>query len=212
MAPRESKISVLTGDIVNSTQLTDDEQVRAHAALARCADMVQDWADAPLCYTRHRGDGWQVVISPSALGLRSALAFRAAIKALGKRFDTTIGIGDGIVEGPIPTDLNIATGTPFVQSGRALEKTKRQTVAVLHGGKGRLDAVTILAATISDDWTPAQSAAIYHALSPLADPVYTEIGAALGKSRQAVTKALDGAKCNRLRSALTQLESDDHHV
>lgn len=212
MTQQQNIITVLTGDIVNSTRLSEAEHQRAYEALERCAAMIADWTNAPLRLTRHRGDGWQVVITPPALGLRCALVFRAALKALGRSFDTTIGLGEGAVHAPVPNDLNAATEAPFVQSGRAQTQTKSQSIAFLHGGAGALNGAAVLAATLSDDWTAAQSAAIYHALHPHKEPNFTEIGERLGKSRQAATKALDGAKCERLRYALGLFESDDRYV
>ena len=208
-----SHIAVLTGDLVGSTGLSPAEVAQAFDALIDCAAMQADWHGAPLHFTRQRGDGWQVALARPALALRSALAFRAALRCEGGEFDSYISIAEGEVTGAIGPDLNAETAAVFVTSGDGLDILKLLSLSErvvyvddAYDEGGPLNAVTVLADHISQGWTPAQAAAILPFLTPGDEPSYTEVAKALGKSRQAVTKALDAAGYPALKRALHSIE------
>lgn len=201
-------IAVLTGDLVNSTAMGQADIARAMATLADSASQIEQWTDRPLYFTRHRGDGWQVVLFDPKYALRSALFFRASLKALDARFDSAVGIAEGEIEGRIGPDLNRETSAPFILSGRALELAKRSRHHMNHARLGAHEAVAILTDRICRGWTQPQAAAMRHALQPDTSPGYTGIGEKLGKSRQAVAKALAAAWHEEVGMALTILEGD----
>ncbi|MYM55751.1 MarR family transcriptional regulator [Rhodobacteraceae bacterium GS-10] len=203
-----SHIAVLTGDLVGSTSLSPAQVAQAFDALADCAAMQADWHGALLHFTRQRGDGWQVALARPALALRSALAFRAALRSEGSEFDSYISIAEGEVAGKLGSDLNAETTDVFVASGDGLDMLKllSKSERMFYGDGGPLNAATVLADHISQGWTPAQAAAILPFLAPDAEPSYTEVAKALGKSRQAVTKALDAAGYPALQRALHSIE------
>ncbi|CUH66696.1 hypothetical protein TG4357_02584 [Thalassovita gelatinovora] len=211
MTSTVSHIVVLTGDLVGSTAMTPAQVARAIDALSDCAAMQSDWHGAPLHFTRHRGDGWQAVLARPALALRSALAFRAALRSEGSEFDSYMSLAEGPVTGSVGPDLNAETADVFVASGDGLDMLKllslsERMVYSRSGKGGALNAVTVLADHISQHWTPAQAAAIQPFLAPGDDPSYTEVARTLGKSRQAVTKALDAAAYPALKIALQSIE------
>ena len=200
-------IAVLTGDLVNSTDLGREKIKRAFRALEDCAAVQEDWHGAPLHFTRHRGDGWQVVLARPEMALRSALAFRAALRTEGVEFDSYMGIAEGQVEGEVGPDLNNETAPAFRNSGELLEDAKtHQTSRILHGSAAALGAAGVLADHISRDWTPTQAQTVMPFLSPDPWPSYTEVAKALGKSRQAVAKSLEAGGMEPLNLALTCLE------
>ncbi len=208
-----SHIAVLTGDLVGSTSLSPAQLAQAFDALADCAAMQADWHGAPLHFTRQRGDGWQVALARPALALRSALAFRAALRCEGGEFDSYISIAEGEVAGKLGPDLNAETAKVFVTSGDGLDMLKLLSLSErmvyvddAYGQGGPLNAVAVLADHISQGWTPAQAAAILPFLARGDEPSYTEVAKALGKSRQAVTKALDAAGYPALKRALHSIE------
>ncbi len=201
-------IAVLTGDLVASTSLTPDQLARAMATLERCAETQAAWHGADLRFARHRGDGWQVALARPALALRSALAFRAALKAADDRFDSYIAIALGAADLQDGNSLNTRNDPVFVASGRALDRLKdRQTQRIAHASGGALNAATILADHLSQGWTAAQAQAILPSLAPDADITLTGIAQGLGKSRQTVTKSLHAAGWDALDPALTALEA-----
>ena len=203
-------IAVLTGDLVASTALGGARIARAFEILADCAETQAGWHGAPLHFTRHRGDGWQVALARPALALRSALAFRAALRAEGDEFDSYIASAVGDAPEEFGANLNDRSEPVFVDSGRGLDDLKDTSLPVrfLHSGPGAVDAATILADHISQDWTQVQAKAVLPTLDPEFDGTYTSIANLLGKSRQAVTKSLRAAGQEVVDLALTTLEKD----
>lgn len=214
-------IAVLTGDLVNSTAMGQVGIARAISVLEKASAKVEAWTGTPLHFTRHRGDGWQVVLMKPKYAFRTALLFRAALKASDPSWDCAIGIAEGVVEGHVGPNLNQETSPPFVASGRTLDGSdifaiskrasaiaKRSRPYMNHSGKGAFEAFGVLADRICRNWTGPQAAAMQHALQPDNEPDYTEIGEKLGKSRQAVTKALASAWHDELSLALIMLEAE----
>ena len=88
-------------------------------------------------------------------------------------------------------------------------KTSRAGTRLLHetdGHSGPVAAAFALADHISQGWTPPQAAAFLPMLDP-DRPDFTTVAEALGKSRQAVSKALYSAGLGAVTVALTALES-----
>lgn len=203
------KISVLTGDLVNSTGLGPAKIERAFVALEDCAEMQAKWMGESLHFTRHRGDGWQVALAEPKYALRSALAFRAALRALGEAFDTYIGVAEGEVEGEIGPDLNGETATVFIESGEALENLKTSSsVRMCTIKPGIFDALIMSVDYISSKWTPSQAKAIQYALPPDQDPVFTDIASKIGISRQATSKALRAAGWDHIEPIIETIDRD----
>ncbi|RPE71757.1 hypothetical protein EDD53_0885 [Pacificibacter maritimus] len=213
MTQTHRTIAVLTGDIIGSTALGSEKLERAIKALSTCADTQQTWMGESLNFTRHRGDGWQVVLAKPKYALRSALAFRAALRAEDTDFATYIGLAEGRIEGTLDTNLNSASADVFVQSGHALD------MAAMVGPESLIFepqqpkyAVLPSVDYISKSWTQAQAAAILPMLAPNTQTSYTDIAKALGKSRQSVTKSLASAGLEAIQRTLEILESDESHV
>ncbi|MEZ5913797.1 MAG: hypothetical protein R3D84_17540 [Paracoccaceae bacterium] len=192
---------------MDSTKLGEARISEAMQALEGCAGRIEHWHTGPLRFTRHRGDGWQVVLEKPAYALRAAIAFRATLKSLDDTYDSRIGIATGEVAMPLGPDLNVQSAEPFVVSGRALEIARRSDHWINYSLGGAFEATAILLDRIAREWTQPQATAMAHALHPLNEPEYTEIARKLGKSRQAVTKSLHAAWYLEARTALTMLES-----
>lgn len=211
MTQQTKHIAVLTGDIVNSTALGEVELERAINTLERQSNTMAKWHDAPLHFTRHRGDGWQVALNRPERALRTALALRAAIRSLGKDYDTRVACAIRKTSQPLNANLNLETQEAFVASGRILEMiTKGDDSARLVAEQGgALNAAFILADHISKDWTVPQAQAMVAYLTPESRPSLTAIAKIRNKSRQAVTKAIESAGGYALENALLSLE-DKH--
>ncbi|WP_424940283.1 MarR family transcriptional regulator [Aliiroseovarius sp. S253] len=209
MSVNQTHIAVLTGDIIGSTQMSPEDLERAFDALSASAEVQADWHGEDLHFTRQRGDGWQVRLARPELALRSALAFRAALRCEGKEFSTFMAVAEGEA-GPIPPgiDLNMSSDQVFVESGRHLDsmKSKTESVELSHLDIGGISAAFVLADYISQSWTPAQAAAMLPMLAPGETPSYSAVAKGLGKSRQAVSKALDGAGFEAIWIALSAID------
>lgn len=212
MTEKLTNIAVLTGDIIGSTQMSSEELERAFDALSASAEVQAEWHGEDLHFTRQRGDGWQVRLARPELALRSALAFRAALRCEGKEFSTFMAVAEGEAGLILPgIDLNMSSELVFVKSGRLLDLLKERLDL---GQMGSLQAPGLaasfaLADHISQSWTPAQAAAILPMLALGKPPSHSEVARGLGKSRQAVTKALEGAGSEAILIALTAVENEE---
>ena len=209
MSQETRRIAVLTGDLVKSTDLGPDRIDQAFAALRQSAEVQRAWHGETLNFTRHRGDGWQVALARPELALRSALAFRAALRAEGDIFDSYIGIAAGEITAPLGPDLNTESAPVFMSSGRVLEIAKSSgkcRILFGYGDTPGVEAAAYLASHISDGWTPTQAASILPFLAPGAHPSVTDVAKSMGKSRQAVAKSIDSAALLPLDMALTRIE------
>ncbi|MFY0595924.1 MAG: hypothetical protein JXQ85_05805 [Cognatishimia sp.] len=212
MSAKPSSITVITGDLVKSTQLSKAELSTAIDTLETCAQRIATWQGTPLNFTRHRGDGWQVILSQPRYALRAALLFRTTLKALGIQFDSYIGIATGTAVIEKDTDLNNQSDPVFVESGRALETLKTMTSfapKLACAKTGPVSGAITLADHICSDWTPAQSEAVSHMLHPDQDLSYTDLAKILNKSRQTVTKTLNAAGFQSIFLALRHLEQNN---
>lgn len=211
---RSAAIAVLTGDLVRSTEMTPRDMVAAMDALGHTAQTIALWPGmGPLHFTRHRGDGWQVALPDPRFAIRAALLFRASLKVRGAEFDSAIAIATGVAEGPVGPDLNRETGGPFVLSGRALDdrrraprgKEPRLLLADPELAGGPVGAAVLLLDRVATGWTEAQAQALMRALPP-DPPDVSAIAERLGKSRQAVAKALAAAWGAEVTEALARIE------
>ncbi|WP_321363385.1 hypothetical protein [uncultured Celeribacter sp.] len=210
MSDKTRKIAVLTGDLVNSTGLGPEKVERAFVALEDCAEMQAEWMGGQsLHFTRHRGDGWQVALAEPKYALRSALCFRAALRALGEEFDSYIGIAEGEVVGEIGPDLNEETSSAFLTSGMALDNIKANEGSnYFHyiSESLHLTAACKLLGALSNAWTAIQSQTVLLAMTPKHSASYTQIAEKLGKSRQSVSKAIRATEWPSISAALTMIE------
>lgn len=187
-------IAVLTGDLINSTALGPAGIDRAMKALEKAAKKIQTWGVSPLHFTRHRGDGWQVMLDDPRWALRAAIYFRATLQAIESA--AYIGIAEGDVSHTIGENLNFENAEVFALSGRALDNTKFTIYRINYSRDDVFDALMILVNRICDSWTTTQAATVAAAFDSqdiFHDPTATEIAKQLGKSRQAVSKALHSA-------------------
>jgi len=109
--------AVLTGDIVNSTQLGQATEKKLLKSLQQMLAVHQ--------FEFYRGDSFQVYIKDAGAALRTALLCRAvAINTAGNMgvvsSDVRVSIGIGTVKTPV-TKLGTAKGEAFVLSGRAFD-------------------------------------------------------------------------------------------
>lgn len=201
------KLTVLTGDIVGSTKLTEAVLDEAMAALAGAASFVSGWDERPALFGRRGGDGWQLALGAPHYGLRAALYLQANLRKLDKSLSTRIALASGAGDLPKDGDINSAHGAAFVASGRFLDSISRH-IRMGHAENALFDAVTALADQIAQGWTQAQARSMAEILPPNA-PNRAEIATRLGISRPAVNQALWSAGYPGLERAIAQWESLD---
>ena len=197
------QIAVLTGDLVGSTDQSAEALTDIFRMIEATAAEIADWQQSPTKLTRYRGDGWQMMLTDPRLGLRAALAVMAGVQSLGAATRVAVAIGAGD-PGDAPT-LEAASGPAFIASGRALDGMDPRVRLASPDG-GATSALFRLADALAADWTEAQARAVALKLPP-DPPTNAEIGTTLGISRQAVEKALAGAKFGAIEDALTLHEA-----
>ncbi|WP_371224501.1 MarR family transcriptional regulator [Roseovarius sp. 2305UL8-3] len=201
--------AVLTGDIVDSSDMSSADLDAVMAALAAIPADVADWtfpnAAVKIHLSRRGGDGWQMAMSRPVFSLRIALFLQANIKANGASTRIAVATGEGHVPDVPDPDLNSAHGPAFQASGRLLEQLDNRTL-MAHADGGALDAAFRLADHISQGWTQAQARALCLMLPPGAGP--RRVAAKqLGISRQAVDQALNAAGYPALMDAIEAVEA-----
>ena len=199
-------LTVLTGDIVNSTDLKTEELEQAFLALNRATAEIAEWQQSDARLTRYRGDGWQFVLTKPRFALRAALKTMAAIQSISERHSTRVAVATGTGHYGEDASLASAGGDAFIASGRALDDMDPQVLLVSSAG-GREAALYRLADYIAQGWTPAQSRAIEPMLAPN-PPTHAAVAEKLGISRQAVGKALEGASYGAIDHSLRYLEAE----
>ena len=205
--------AVLTGDLVASTEASPEAVNKAMEALASAAGQIAQWPTRENTvignthFTRFRGDGWQMLVSAGAFGLRAALLAYATLAARALLPDTRVAVGLSTVDDVPGHDLSDAHGAAFALSGRALARMQgaaRLTVAGHRITPLRSAFIALLDEQISS-WTPQQAEAMVLALPP-DPPTQTAMAERLGISPQALSYRLSGARWPAIRRILQEWE------
>lgn len=198
--------AVLTGDIIDSTDLTAEALDLAMETLQAASQEISRWVLGMTCdFARRGGDGWQMALDRPRLAFRATLFCQAVLRRLGPEYATRIAVADG--EGQLPPEggPNAAHGPAFTQSGRALGKMNR-FARLTHAAGGAEAAVYHLADAISEGWTQAQARALCEMLPP-AGATQADAARALSITRTAVQQALAAAQYRSLNLALQAIET-----
>ncbi|MEM7242778.1 MAG: hypothetical protein AAF429_11390 [Pseudomonadota bacterium] len=198
--------AVLTGDFVNSRQMSQSQIADAFEQLENTANEINE-NKAWIVFERYRGDGWQLFIDQANLSIDLAIAITCALKALPHPAKTRISIGFGSASF-VSKSIFDASGTAFTNSGDALENmAKDQLLAIDHTlGDVARAAINLLDFQMQH-WTKAQSQAVYYKVTRrLIGITDQEIADKLNITRQAVQARLSSVGFRHLTSAVHHLE------
>ncbi len=167
--------AVLTGDIVGSTKLANDDRQNLRQVLYLASDKISQYFHdyVPYKIDIFRGDSWQFVVSDPSKSLRIGLFYRLLIREgmKAKQIDTRISIGLGTASFIPDNDLSSGDGEAFRLSGEALEKLPRSTRMNIEFPKRFQsdinDAIAVIVKLIdlrAGDWTKPQAKAISGAM------------------------------------------------
>lgn len=201
-----NKVAIITGDIVNSTQLTrkqEEELIGTLHSFMPAGDKIEFY----------RGDSFQAQISDPAQALEIALRARAAAKRIPRKttgpvtFDIRISIGIGTVETP-GASLTTAKGEAFILSGRAfdeLENTNNRIV-MLHTSTDKKVALLLkVMANFSDylfqQLTGKQAAVIFELLG---NHTQIEIAKKLKKTQATINKHVQSSGWPEISKLITE--------
>ena len=204
-----SHVAILTGDFVaSSTAPAADVDRLMHWLATALQDAARDLHLNPTRFTRFRGDGWQAIIDPAPLYLRTVTHLLAGLRLHDIGLDTRIGIGIGAIDRPGTRDLADASGPAFTFSGHALDSlsgTDRLAVAgapALPWHQAALDTLTHFSAR----WSREQAEAISRRTIMQAVPLHA-IASGLGITRQALSARLAVAGEKPLLSLIRAAEA-----
>ena len=202
--------AVLTGDLVNSTQLSPASLTRARRTLLASAEEIQGWDKAVVGAQAEffRGDSWQLLLTKPQYFLRSAVFLRGSLRAVDDSWDTRIAIGLGRVATIDKKRTSLSSGEAFVLSGRTLDGIGTANMAVAAGPgiqSGGLAPLTYMCSVLVDDWSQKQAQAARLALAPQ-PPTQAEMADRLGITQQSVSKTLAAAKVPALLQAIHYCE------
>lgn len=209
--------AVLTGDIIKSTALSQNDLEGVRAGVLNAVDEVKGWKRGLVKGKAEffRGDTWQLLLTNPAIALRVGVFLRASLLAAGKA-DSRIAVGLGKVEKVSPSRVSLSTGEAFILSGHGLDRMtqySRMTISVPKSAGAMsewLPVVGHLCDALIGRWTERQAQIVCIAVNPR-EPKQEDIAEMLAPpiSRQAVTKALDGADWNSVRATIRQFEATD---
>lgn len=186
-----AQISVLTGDLVNSTGVQDPVAFRGRLQ-ALLAEIEDKYAAQAALY---RGDGFQIAMLQSANPFEVALLLRSGLIGSSphkqQRWDARVAIAFGEGELSDSSQNSIA----YVQSGRTLDEMSDQRLRV-QGSTELADLAFHVASSLLDDlcqqWTPTEAEVLYYHLRNRAN--HAVIARQLGKKRPTITQALRRAR------------------
>lgn len=200
-------VAILTGDLIGSTRAAPGAVAATMRVLADCAAAIGPEA----CFTRSRGDGWQMRGDPRH-ALRDCLFIQARLLAAGA-LPSRIAVGIGAEHPATGPDLSSAMGPAFTASGRALEAMARHDLLAIAGDG--IDRFRTLAFTFAADyirrWSRPQAEAmalLYHPDADDSPQTQGSIAQALGITRQAVGARLKSAGNDVLSTACEAFFAD----
>lgn len=195
--------AVLTGDLIRSRQADPSDVEATFDILADAAKLFGAAFSLELRFTRHRGDGWQIVLTQPGMLLDATLYFLARLKAGQPQIATRIAIGVGPIETLGSHDLSDANGPAFYASGTRLAHMGRGDLIALTG-EGFLaehEAIIDLAGWIAAGWTKTQAEVV---AMQLVDPYarHEDLAEIIGVTRQAIQNRLAGSGLSYFGNAL----------
>lgn len=196
--------AVITGDLIDSRKAGADATEVAMVAISAVAAAVS----AP--FARHRGDGWQVLLSQPERSLRFALLVTARLRSHSAPL-SRFAIGIDEVPARRAASLAAETGKAFVVSGEVLDDMPRRSVFGIASMTRPLGEMTWAAARLADQvarkWSPPQAEAMALALSPDA-PSGSAIAQAVGISPAAASYRLQGANWWDIKAVVAAFERE----
>ena len=194
--------TVLTGDLIASTQAGQDAVDGAMAVLEGIARHEAEISGLDIRFARYRGDGWQMYCPEAARVFRLTVLVLANLHSRPALAQTRVAAAIGAVDTLPTTGLASASGEVFSWSGHYLD---RMTKKRLEGYGGEADAywqkpLFHYLEWQSSRWSPEQAEAVALAFRD-EPPLKHNVVNHLGISRQAAEVRLQGAGFGPLSDA-----------
>ena len=166
---KETKVAIITGDIVDSTEINFDNRENTFAQFNIGLEIIKK--KFKIDYEWYRGDAFQLKTVQPAISLRIALMIKFWIKSfeieIKKAHDIRLSLGIGTIE-INKKQLSLSDGEAFRISGRNLDslKSSRQSLIIDANDSysNALKAESILLNAIINNITPIQSKVLFYKL------------------------------------------------
>ncbi len=185
-------IAIITGDIVNSSDIQGEERVEV---LNSIKGLPQELDHLGLDGVEiYRGDSFQMHINKPENAVLIAILTRASLRAKKKGWDARIAVGIGTLEYK-GEDIVTSDGEAFKNSGREFDNLKKRRLSVVTPWTDvneELNVSTAFADNIITNWSDIQAEAISTSL--LEKITQKEIAEKLGKTSQTISKVMTSGK------------------
>ena len=186
--------TVLTGDLIASTQAGQEAVDGAMAVLEAVASHEAQISGLDVRFARFRGDGWQMYCPDAARVFRLTVLVLANLHSRPALAQTRVAVAVGSVSVLPQSGLASASGEVFTTSGRELDNMTTDHLTYFSqtpDAKWQRPLFGYLAWQ-SSRWSPQQAEAIAMTFS-YNPPAPRKSAEELGISRQAFSARLDGA-------------------
>jgi hypothetical protein len=206
--------AVLTGDIIRSTSLSQNELEAVRKTLFDSVDDLKSWRRGLVRGKLEffRGDAWQLLLTEPGRALRAGVFLRARLISQGLA-DSRISIGLGTVQNISSNRVSLSTGQAFISSGHGLDSMTQYSRMTIETDSSVgllstwLPVIGLLCDAVIKGWTSRQAEIVTYAVDP-EEPTHEQIAARLEPTtaKQTVTKALSGANWYSLRECIKRFE------
>lgn len=197
--------AVLTGDIVNSTQLEKSGEKKLLKALHQVLE--------PYKFEFYRGDSFQVYMKDPQKSLRVALLCRLIAIGLNQgeyltATDIRISIGIGNVITPVRT-LGSAKGEAFVLSGRSFDEIQKTETRLAITAENKvvntgLQVIADYINSILKGMTAKQAEVVVELLK---GQIQQKVTTLLNKSKSTISQLVSAGRWNEIEKLLLQYET-----
>ena len=170
---KEKKYAVLTGDLIKSSKLSNEQRQATLVEIKRLAAVLPNiFQELEIIGPEiFRGDSWQMLFFPHSRALHVSAFVRAGLRSR-RMADTRIGIGIGgaQLQGK---NLGQSNGAAFRLSGKALDDLKKnetlackieKTTQIHNNSEELLNSALKFAARLMEDWSKLEAFAVIKAL------------------------------------------------
>jgi hypothetical protein len=184
---KQEKVGVITGDLINSSGLTEDQKSNLRI---RLSGFLENNPDVLSPVRFYRGDSFQLMVTKEKVAMIAVVIEAIILSTTGTRARISIGIGT--VSKITPDNVLQSEGEAFQLSGHQIDKMKEENrllkISVNSGlFQPILAAAFYLAESIILNWKPGQASVI--SMVPTCK-TQKDIAKKLGISGAAVSKAL----------------------
>ena len=211
------EVAVLTGDIVNSRNLSEESRVRLYKTFPQLSKNILRLYPQDVTYpmSNFRGDSWQLVVNRPQKSLKISLYIRLYICFTfgAEKLDTRIAIGIGKVNFVPTENVSAGDGPAFLASGHLLESFKSERMAIAFSEKKELaeriglDNMIGLLDHIVTGWSPSQCQAVFWSLQGLNQKEIAAHWQPKAISQAAVSKSLRNTGLTQIMQSLSLFES-----